>query len=651
MTLGINRFEATPLAGKHGALGSGRRHPWVQTAHDFAHTSRMTLALQSRWQRALLAALLLSIHCLLAPVAQGAAAIASPDSHGTEAATAVLARGGNAVDAAVAMGFVLAVTYPEAGNLGGGGFMTLRIDGRNEFLDYRETAPAAATRDMYLDAAGNVAGDASLVGHRASGVPGTVAGLWAAHQRHGSLPWRDLLQPAVQLAREGFVPHPQLRERIAEFDAEVRGRTNFARYFGAARGEARFRQPELAATLERIARRGAVEFYRGRTARLLVAEMRRGGGIISARDLAEYQPTWRDPLTARWRDFEVVSAPPPSSGGIALLQLLGMKDALANHFSGVPLNSPQYVHLVAEISKRVFADRAEYLGDPDFVRVPVTALIDPSYIARRAAEVSIASLSATPEIRPGLAEPRDTTHYSILDAAGNAVSNTYTLNGSFGSGVVVQGAGFLLNNEMDDFSIRPGTPNLYGVVGGTANAIAPGKRMLSSMTPTLLIRDGRVAMVVGTPGGSTIITSVFQAIVNIVDYGQTPAQAAAAPKFHHQLLPPDRIIYSQCCALEDGTIAALQQRGYEVERSSWEFGDLQIISVDTQGNVAAGADPRGRGTVQIIAAPPAAATSAAHPASHSAWAGSAPRPVPAARPPHRIRSDDRTAPQPVTSAP
>ena len=603
MTLGINRFEATPLAGKHGALGSGRRHPWVQTAHDFAHTSRMTLALQSRWQRALLAALLLSIHCLLAPVAQGAAAIASPDSHGTEAATAVLARGGNAVDAAVAMGFVLAVTYPEAGNLGGGGFMTLRIDGRNEFLDYRETAPAAATRDMYLDAAGNVAGDASLVGHRASGVPGTVAGLWAAHQRHGSLPWRDLLQPAVQLAREGFVPHPQLRERIAEFDAEVRGRTNFARYFGAARGEARFRQPELAATLERIARRGAVEFYRGRTARLLVAEMRRGGGIISARDLAEYQPTWRDPLTARWRDFEVVSAPPPSSGGIALLQLLGMKDALANHFSGVPLNSPQYVHLVAEISKRVFADRAEYLGDPGFVDVPVARLMDPAYLDRRTAEVSLERPSSTPSVRPGLAERPQTTHFSILDDRGNAVALTYTLNGGFGNGVVVTGAGFLLNNEMDDFSIRPGQPNLYGVVGGRANEIAPGKRMLSSMTPTLVLEDGRVRAIVGTPGGSTIITAVFQTLVNLRDFGLTPLAAISAARFHHQLLPPDRIIYSRCCTLETQTVQELRALGYTVEQSSWEFGDMQVVTVDAAGRVDAASDVRGRGVSVVFPKP------------------------------------------------
>jgi gamma-glutamyltranspeptidase/glutathione hydrolase len=610
----------------------------------------MTSTRQPRWQRALFVALLLPIALCMAPLARGAAAIASPDAFGTEVAAAVLARGGNAVDAAVAVGFVLAVTYPEAGNLGGGGFMTLRVNGRNEFLDYRETAPAAATRDMYLDTAGNVAGDASLVGHQASGVPGTVAGLWAAHQRHGSLPWRELLQPAIRLAREGFEPPLQLRERIAEFDAEVKGRTNFARYFGAARSAARFRQPELAATLERIARRGAAEFYRGRTARLLVAEMRRGGGIISARDLAAYQPVWREPLTARWRDYEVVSAPPPSSGGIALLQLLGMKDALAPQFSGVALNSPQYVHLVAEISKRVFADRAEYLGDPDFVDVPARALVDPTYITRRAAEVSVDAPSPTPGVRPGLVEPRHTTHYSILDAAGNAVSNTYTLNGSFGSGVVVAGAGFLLNNEMDDFSIRPGTPNLYGVVGGSANAIAPGKRMLSSMTPTLLLRDGKVAMVVGTPGGSTIITSVFQAIVNIVDYGQTPAEAAAAPKFHHQLLPPNRIIYSQCCMLDAATITALQQRGYEVERSSWEFGDLQIISVAADGAVTAGADPRGRGTVQVITTANAA-TSAAHPASRNAAAGTALHPAAAARPPRRNPSVDRTARPQATSAP
>lgn len=597
-----------------------------------------------------LAALLLCLSVAL-PLAARAqvAAIASPDSFGANVAEQVLARGGNAVDAAVALAFSLAVTYPEAGNLGGGGFMTLRVGGRNEFLDYRETAPAAATRDMYLDAAGNVAGDASLVGHRAAGVPGTVAGLWAAHRRHGQLPWRELLQPAIRLARDGFEPPAQLRERITEYRAEIGDRTNFARYFDTARTGDTFRQPELAATLERIASRGAADFYRGRTAKLLVEEMRRGGGIISARDLARYRPVWRAPLTARWRDYEVVSAPPPSSGGIALLQLLGMKDALANQFTGVPLNSPQYVHLVAEISKRVFADRAEYLGDPDFIDVPVRALIDPAYVARRAAEVSADAPSPTPDIRPGLADPRHTTHYSILDAAGNAVSNTYTLNGSFGNGVVVNGAGFLLNNEMDDFSIRPGTPNLYGVVGGTANAIEPGKRMLSSMTPTLLVRDGRVVMVVGSPGGSTIITSVFQAIVNVLDHGQTPQQAAAAPKFHHQLLPPNRVIYSQCCPLDPATIAALRERGYDVERSSWEFGDLQIIGVDANGTVSAGADPRGRGAVRLLA-PRATATSGAHPASHSAWAGSARHSAPAVLPQHRSRYGGRTVPPPAMNA-
>lgn len=610
----------------------------------------MTETRQPSWQRVLLAALLLPLTLGIAPAARSAAAIAGPDQFGTEVAAAVLARGGNAVDAAVAMGFVLAVTYPEAGNLGGGGFMTLRINGRNEFLDYREVAPAAATRDMYLDAAGNVAGDASLVGHRASGVPGTVAGLWMAHRRYGTLSWRELLQPAIRLARDGFEPPVQLVNRIGEFNAEVSGRTNFARYFGTARGGAGFRQPELAATLERIARRGATEFYRGRTARLLLAEMRRGGGLISARDLAGYQPVWREPLTARWREYQVVSAPPPSSGGIALLQMLRMKDALAPQFAGMALNSPQYVHLVAEISKRVFADRAEYLGDPDFITIPVQDLIDPAYIARRAAEVSIDAISPTAAVRPGLAESRHTTHFSILDAAGNAVSNTYTLNGSFGSGVVVGGAGFLLNNEMDDFAIRPGTPNLYGVVGGSANEIAPRKRMLSSMTPTLLVRDDRVAMVVGTPGGSTIITSVFQAIVNIIDHHQTPQQAAAAPKFHHQLLPPDRIVYSQCCVLEASTIATLQQRGYDVRRSDWEFGDLQIISVDVDGAVSAGADPRGRGRVQVIT-PTADVTSGARPASRNASAGSAPRSVPAARRSDQNRDADRTALPRATHAP
>lgn len=530
----------------------------------------------------------------------GQAAVASPDRYGADTAEAVMQRGGNAIDAAVATAFVLAVTYPEAGNLGGGGFITLKMGSDLGFLDFREVAPKAAQRDMYLDASGKPVPDASLVGHLAAGVPGTVAGLWEAHQKYGRLPWRDLVQPAIRLAREGFVPEDQLLRRISESRPDYAGKTNFERYFGQVDSKNMFRQPELAETLERIAQGGPAGFYTGRTADLIVAEMARGGGIITRDDLASYRAVWRKPLMIPWRGFTLVTAPPPSSGGIALVQLLQMKDALADEFIGVAHNSARYVHLIAEVMKRVFADRAEYLGDPDFIEVPVERLIDTRYTARRAAEVSRQSISTPTVVRPGLTESLETTHFSILDGDGNAVALTYTLNGGFGNGVVVEGAGFLLNNEMDDFSTKPGVPNLYGVVGGVANEIVPGKRMLSSMTPTLLLADDQVRMIVGTPGGSTIFTAVFQTMVNRLDFNMSALEAVSASRFHHQLLPPNVIVYSQCCALGDtSTLEGLKSLGWDVRKSSWEFGDMQLIDVDAAGQTTAAADPRGRGVARV----------------------------------------------------
>ena len=553
-----------------------------------------------------LALFVLLAACAQAPVAERApaesvAALAMPDPFGADAAQRVLENGGNAVDAAVAAAFVLAVTYPEAGNLGGGGFMLVYHAGKPAFIDYRETAPAAASRDMYLDEDGNVIKGASLVGHRASGVPGTVAGLWAAHERYGSRPWRDLLAPAIALARDGFVPSEHMAKRVWEDLAGYENRTNMARYYGNVKSGERFVQSDLAATLERIAEHGAEEFYEGRTAELIAAEMKRGGGLITRQDLAGYRAVTREPLAADWREYRLLAAPLPSSGGFALIQLLTMKDVLAPQFAGVAHNSARYVHLVAEMEKRVFADRAEYLGDPDFVDIPIARLIEPAYIARRAAEVQPDRISSLDSVRPGL-ESASTTHFSILDAKGNAVANTYTLNGWYGSGVVVEGAGFLLNNEMDDFSIKHGVPNYYGVVGGNANEIQPGKRMLSSMSPTILLRDGRVAMVLGTPGGSTIFTSVFQAIVNILDFDMTPQQAVAATRFHHQLLPPTDIRYSPCCPLPPATIEGLRALGYAPRPNGWEFGDLQVIWVDGQGRVSAASDPRGRGASRVLGA-------------------------------------------------
>jgi gamma-glutamyltranspeptidase/glutathione hydrolase len=532
------------------------------------------------------------------------AAIAIPDRYGAQVAEDILRAGGNAVDAAVAVGFALAVTFIDAGNIGGGGFMLIHLDGEPAFLDYREVAPLAAHRDMFLDAHGNVIENASLIGARAAGVPGTVAGLWAAHQRFGTLPWKDLVMPAVKLAEDGFLPAPALVDEIRDSRKWFGEGTNFWAHFGAISTAEPFRQPQLATTLRRIAELGADDFYRGATARLIVDQMERAGGLITAEDLLAYRSVWRKPLSDRWRDFEILSAPPPSSGGFAVIQLLNMKDAIAPLFAGVAHNSPQYIHLVAEMEKRVFADRAEYLGDPDFVDSRIEALLNDEYIARRAREVNPEHISAPEKAQPGLESP-STTHYSIVDGWGNAVSNTYTLNWSFGCGVIVEGAGFLLNNEMDDFSVKPGVPNIFGVVGNKANEIQPGKRMLSSMSPTILLRDEQVEVVVGTPGGSTIFTSVFQTIVNLYDFGMTPSEAVAATRFHHQLLPPDLVTYSVTRPLPPATILQLEKRGYRVVPHDWEFGDVQLIQ-RRDGAWIPASDPRDRGESRVftVASPP-----------------------------------------------
>ncbi len=533
-------------------------------------------------------------------VQRGHAAVAMPDTFAAQAANEILDAGGNAVDAAVAAGFSLAVTLPEAGNIGGGGFMLIWMDGEASFVDYREKAPLGADRDMFLDADGNVIDGLSQMGHLSVGVPGTPAGLWEAHQRFGRLPWADVVEPSIRLARDGFEVPVNLGNNIEYGLRRFADQTNFADYFAEARSGEVFRQPELAATLQRIADEGPDGFYAGETADLLVAEMLRGGGLITHEDLAAYEAIWREPLRTNWRQYELLSAPPPSSGGFAVVQLLKIKDLLAHEFEGLAHNSPQYVHLVAEIEKRVFADRAEYLGDSDFVDVPIDDLLTDEYLARRAAEISVDSISDLGDVRPGL-ESMDTTHYSIVDHDGNAVSNTYTLNLGFGSGVIVEGAGFLLNDEMDDFSIKPGVPNAFGVVGSTANAIEPGKRMLSSMSPTILIKDGEVELVVGTPGGSTIFTSVFQTIVNIYDFGMTPLEAVGASRFHHQLLPPDQITYSPNVPLPDETISGLSDMGYRPVPHGYPFGDVQAI-LRSDDTWQAGSDPRKRGESRVIPA-------------------------------------------------
>lgn len=544
-----------------------------------------------------LAAAILSCSSVYAATLEGGA-VAAPDQYGAQVAADILKKGGNAVDAAVATAFTLAVTYPEAGNIGGGGFMTLFVDGKPYFLDYREVAPKAATRNMYLDDKGEVIENLSLVGARAAGVPGTVMGLWEAHQKFGKLPWSELLTPAIGYAKNGF----KVAEKQYQYRNDAQGMfktaTNFNDYFGNMKVGELFKQPEMAQTLERIAAKGVSEFYQGKTADLLVAQMQADKGLITKDDLKDYKAVWREPMAVSWRGNVVYTAPPPSSGGVALAQLLGIKEDRAADFKGVAHNSAHYIHLLAEIEKRVFADRADYLGDPAFTKVPVDQLVAKDYLAKRAAQVNPKAISDTDKVKPGL-EPHQTTHFSIVDKQGNAVSNTYTLNLDYGSGVVVKGAGFLLNDEMDDFSAKPGAANAFGVVGGDANAIEPGKRMLSSMSPSLMTRDGKVELVIGTPGGSRIFTSIFQVMNNLYDYGMPLDKAVAAQRVHHQLLPKDTIYFDSYAPLTGPVADELKKMGYVLEDQGWEMGDIQAIRVDG-AKLETASDPRGRGVGMIV---------------------------------------------------
>jgi len=532
---------------------------------------------------------------------QSYAAIATPDNFGSSVSQEILNKGGNAVDAAIATGLALAVTYIDAGNIGGGGFMTIKMDDEIAFLDYREKAPKAAHRDMYLDQDGNVIEYSTLIGGQAVGVPGTVAGFWEAHQRFGKLPWRDLVEPAIKLAEDGFLPAKILVDDIHSMQDWFKNKTNFNQNFLRIDTEKKFKQPELAETLKRIAEFGAKDFYSGETATLIVEQMKKSNGLITMEDLNSYEAVWREPLRVNWREYEIISAPPPSSGGFAIIQLLKMKDYIQHYFTDLKHNSAQYMHLVAEMEKRVFADRAEYLGDPDFFDVDIQTLISEEYIAKRALEVNPDAISTIEGVNPGLESP-DTTHYSIVDQWGNAVANTYTINWNYGSGVVVEGAGFLLNNEMDDFSAKPGVPNIFGVVGNIANEIQPEKRMLSSMSPTIILKNEEVEMVLGTPGGSTIFTSVFQTVTNIIDFDMSPYEAIKATRFHHQLLPPDEITYngfSIGSTLPKETVSLLAEKGYKTIPHSYDFGDVQVIMRNKDSWIAA-SDPRDRGDSRVF---------------------------------------------------
>jgi gamma-glutamyltranspeptidase/glutathione hydrolase len=527
------------------------------------------------------------------------AAVAMPDSYSAQVAKKILQNGGNAIDAAIAAQFVLAVTLPEAGNIGGGGFMTIFNEGKADFLDYREVAPLAAFKDMYLDKEKNVIPHLSTFGILSSGVPGTVDGMWQAHKKYGSKPWQELLNPALKLASDGFIVHPVLaagvERRISSFK-EKNISVNFADYFGGIEAGKIFKQPELAATLKRISDNGRDGFYRGKTAQIIAQYMKNNSGIITEKDLANYQSKWRKPIQEKWRGYDVVTAPPPSSGGIAIIQWLTMFDLLKQEKT-FDHNSQMYIHFLSEIGKRVFADRAEYLGDPDFYDVPVSKLLAKGYLQKRITNITESSISTTEKIKPGLNESRDTTHFSIIDKWGNAISNTTTINYTFGSGVVVEGAGFLLNDEMDDFSAKPGAPNIFGAVGGAVNEIQPNKRILSSMSPTILLKNGKVEMVTGSPGGTTIITSVYQSVLNVIEFKMTAEQAVNTPKFHHQLLPKNEIWYYN--GINDQVLSSLQAMGYKLVSDT--FGDLQIIiSRDNKLSAASEKNKYSRGVSLIF---------------------------------------------------
>ncbi|WP_175162512.1 gamma-glutamyltransferase [Paraburkholderia fynbosensis] len=530
-----------------------------------------------------------------------ASAVAVPDRYSADAAQQIFAAGGNAVDAAVAIAFTLAVTRPDAGNIGGGGFMTVFMDGKPYFLDYRERAPQQATRGMYVDDKGNLVPGMSAVGHRAVGVPGTVDGMWEAQRRFGKLKWKQVLAPAIRYATDGFTVDPSLQQRRDAAAKNFAGKTNFDAYFSSLKAGATFRQPELAQTLSRIAGDGGREFYEGRTADLIAQQMY-GHGLITKQDLVQYKAVWRQPLSADWNGYRVITAPPPSSGGIGLIQMLKMRADLKQAFDGLELNSAPYIHLIAQIEDRVFADRQQYLADPDSYKVPTDKLIDDAYLAQRADEVKPDEMPGAAPVKPGLGdtmpEKAQTTHFSVVDKWGNAVSNTYTLNGDFGAGVVVDGGGFLLNDAMDDFVTRPGSGSAADTSGVELNTIAPGRRPLSSMTPTLLLKDDRVALVIGTPGGSRILTSIFQVMTNLYDFNMTPTDALAAMRFHHQLLPQKTIYFEPFHPVSGELAEQLKAMGYTLEEQSFN-GDVQMIRVEGTTPEPA-ADPRGVGVGRVM---------------------------------------------------
>jgi gamma-glutamyltranspeptidase/glutathione hydrolase len=520
------------------------------------------------------------------------AMVVAGDELAVDAGVKVLQNGGNAVDAAVAVGFALAVTYPFAGNLGGGGFMLVRFaDGRSTFIDFRENAPAQASRNMYLDSQGRLTRD-SIEGWRSSGVPGTVRGFEFAQKKYGRAKWNDLIAPSIALAN-GFPVSYAFAEslrgaRVLADDPE--SKRIFLKNGAYYEVGDTLAQPELARTLERIAKSGAAEFYEGATAKFLAAAMAAHGGLITLGDLKNYQAVERQPLTGKYRGYDVITAPPPSAGGVGILQMMGMLEGSGYEKTGA--GSAAAIHYVAETMRRFYADRSQYLGDPDFVRVPLSGLLDPAYIRQRRATID--PDHATPSARllpgnPSHKESTETTHYDVVDAEGNAVSVTYTLNGGYGNGITVPGAGFLLNNEMDDFAAQPGVPNLFGLVQGEANAIQAGKRPLSSMTPTILAREGKFFLAVGAPGGSRITTAVLQVILNVVDFGMNAQEAVDFPRFHHQW-QPDKLFLEP--GFSPDTVALLKARGHDVDYRPGNVAAVVELIVNDKGWLHGAADGR-----------------------------------------------------------
>lgn len=486
---------------------------------------------------------------------------------------AVLKSGGNAVDAAVAVGFALAVTHPQAGNLGGGGFMLVRLaNGKTTFLDFRECAPQKASRDMYLDDKGNPTKE-SIFGWRSSGVPGSVAGFALAHKKFGSQKWQQLIEPAVKLASEGFTVSPTFEKSLAGGSAlatDPESKRIFLRDGNPYKAGERFKQPELATTLERIAQSGAKGFYEGPTAKELAAEMQAHGGLITEADLKAYKVAERIPLEGNYKEFHVITAPPPSAGGIGILQMMAMLNG-TDYASDGP-NSVKAVHYEAEAMRRFYADRSEYLGDPDFYNVPTKALLDSAYVTWRRQTIDPNHATPSDMVGPGLQhaqaahvsqfESSETTHYNVVDAQGNAVAVTYTLNNTWGNSITVPKLGFLLNDEMDDFAAKPGVPNMFGVIGGEANAIEPGKRPLSSMTPTIVTKGGKLFMVAGAPGGSRITTGVMEVILDVLDFHMNPQDAVDLPRFHEQWKPD--VLYLQN-GFPPQAAETLRTMGYDIK--------------------------------------------------------------------------------------